>query len=250
MKNKVKVLLVEDEFITLNNLRNSLEDIGYEIAGDAMKAEEALTILESEKVDIAILDINLKGEKTGIWLADQIKQKYKIPYIFLSALSDAKTIEEATNTEPYGYLIKPFSTPAIYAAIEVALNNFAKESNALTLPSTHTAVSEELLINDAIYVKEDLTFRKINISDIQYVQAFKNYLELHFDGNRHVIRSTLKDFIAILPKSHFIQTHRSFVINIKMADKIGNKFVRLGSVDIPLSNTYRDEVLKRLKFFY
>ena len=250
MNNKIRILLVEDEFITLMNLRNSLEEIGYAIAGDAMNATEALDILEAGNTDLAILDINLKGEKTGIWLAAQIKQKYKIPFIFLSALSDTKTIQEATATEPYGYLVKPFSAPAIYAAIEIALNNFAREHDTSNLSDSPQPVSQELLINDSIYVKEDLVFRKIPIKQIIYVQAFKNYLELFFAGGSHVIRSTMKDFIAILPADHFVQTHRSFIVNIDRIEKIGDKFARIDAIDIPISNTYREEVLRRLKFFY
>lgn len=250
MNEKVRVLIVEDEFITLDSLRDSLEEIGYEISGDAMKAEEALAILDQRDTDIAILDIQLKGEKSGIWLASQIKQKYKIPFIFLSAFSDPKTIQEATQTEPYGYLVKPFTPSDIYAAIEVALKNFSKNSEAFHLPKSHTKVSDEVLVNDAIFVKDDLVFRKIIISEILYIQAFKNYLELHFVGNRHVIRSTLKDFLEILPNAHFMQAHRSYVVNIDRVEKVGSNFVMVGDASIPVSNNYREALLQRLKFFY
>lgn len=249
MNNKVRVLVVEDEFITLNNLRRTLQDVGYEISGDAMKAEEAIAVLEKGNTDIAMLDINLKGEKTGLWVAEQINKKYKIPFIFLSALSDAKTIETAALTEPSGYLVKPFSTPDIYAAIEVALKTFSKKKETAQLPESHTEAASELLINDTIFVKDDLIYRRIKIGDIEYVQAFKNYLELHFGGSRHIIRSTLKDFFQILPSEHFVQTHRSFVININFVEKIGNQFVLVKTADIPITNKFKEEVLKRMRFF-
>ena len=70
MKKNVRVLIVEDEFVTLDTLRNYLEDSGYEVSGDAMRAEEALCFLEKSETDIAILDIQLKGGKDGILFAN------------------------------------------------------------------------------------------------------------------------------------------------------------------------------------
>lgn len=250
MKKNVRVLIVEDEFITMDTLRNYLEDSGYEVSGDAMRAEEALQILEEGTTDIAILDINLKGEKDGIWLAGQIRERHKIPFIFLSAFSDAATVEAASRTRPFGYLVKPFTRADIFTSIEVALKNYAEQMEELKLPESHRSVSTELLINEAIFVKDNLVFQKIVIRDIMYVQAFKNYLELHLVGSRHVIRSTLADFLNILPKSHFMQTHRSFALNLAFVEKIGGDFALVGSVNVPISRTFRDELLKRVKFFF
>lgn len=250
MKKNVRVLIVEDEFVTLDTLRNYLEDSGYEVSGDAMRAEEALTVLEEGTTDIAILDIHLKGEKDGIWLAGQIRERYKIPYIFLSAFSDPVTVEAASRTRPFGYLVKPFTKADIFTSIEVALKNYAEQVEELKLPKSHNSISTEVLINDAIFVKDNLIFQKIVIREIMYVQAFKNYLELHLAGNRHVIRSTLTDFQKILPKEYFVQTHRSYVVNLEFVQKIGGDFVLAGSVNVPISRGYKEEILRRLKFFY
>jgi DNA-binding LytR/AlgR family response regulator len=249
MNNKVRVLIVEDEFITLDSLRDALEESGYEISGDAMKAEEALAILGRGDTDIAILDIRLKGDKSGIWLAKQINETFKIPFIFLSAFGDPQTIKEASQTEPYAYLVKPFTAVDIYAAIEVALKNYAKKNEQFQLPKSHTEAVDELLLNDFIFIKENTSFRRIAISDIIFVQAFKNYLELVFPENRHIIRSTLKDFMMLLPKEHFIQTHRSYVVNIRRILRIGNSELDLGKTSIPISNTYKEAVLKKLNLF-
>lgn len=250
MKKKIRVLIVEDEFITLDTLRDELEEIGYEISGDAMRADEALAILERGDTDIAILDIHLKGSQSGIWLGAQIRDKYKIPFIFLSAFSDRKTIAEAAETNPSSYLVKPFTQADLYTSIELALLTHAKHQEELQLPPSHAGVTAELLINDCIYVKEDLTYRKIPIADIHYVEAFKNYLELNVLDGRHVIRSTMKDFIAILPADHFLQTHRSFVVNIKKIDEIGGNFLQIGETKVPISRNHKNEVLNRLNFYF
>ena len=246
---KIKVLIVEDEFITLDTLRDELEDLGYEIAGDAMKAEEALAILEQGETDIAILDIHLKGSQSGIWLAKQIRQRYNIPFIFLSAFSDRATIAEAAEVQPSSYLVKPFTQVDLYTAIELALLKHSKHQEQLQLPEDHSGLKKQLLINDSIFVKDDLTYRKIPLRDICYVEAFKNYLELHLDSGRHIIRSTLKDFLDVLPQDHFIQTHRSFVINLERVTEIGGNFLVVNDNKIPVSRGQKDEVLARLNFY-
>ena len=246
---KVRVLIVEDEFITLDTLRGELEDLGYEISGDAMKAEEALKILEREDTDVAILDIHLKGSQSGIWLAGQIRQRYNIPFIFLSAFSDRTTIAEAAETQPSSYLVKPFTQADLYTAIELALLKHSQHQEQLELAEGHTGVKKELLINHSIFVKDDLTYRKIPLRDICYVEAFKNYLELQLDSGRHIIRSTLKDFLHVLPHAYFIQTHRSFVINLERVTEIGGNFVVVNENKIPVSRSQKEEVLARLNFY-
>lgn len=70
MERKIRVLIVEDEFINLEVLRGYLEEMGYEISGDAMNPGEAIEVLERFDTDLAILDVNLKSQKDGIWIAE------------------------------------------------------------------------------------------------------------------------------------------------------------------------------------
>jgi DNA-binding LytR/AlgR family response regulator len=249
MQKNIRVLIVEDEFITMDMLRDYLEQSGYDVSGDAMRADEAIDILERFDTDIAMLDINLKGEKDGIWVAEQIRQHYHIPFIFLSAYSDGPTIQRAANTNPYGYLVKPFSQADIFAAIEVALKNYAKEVRPLELPEQNWADGDELLINQFIFVKDNNSFKKIVIADIRYIQAYKNYIELHLQSQRIVIRSTLQRFTNILPQKFFVLIHRSFVVNVKFVDEINPDSVTIGNEKIPLSKGHKDDFVKKFNFF-
>ncbi len=249
MQNKVRILVVEDEFITLDMLRDYLENSGYDVSGDAMSADEAIDVLERFDTDLVLLDINIKGDRDGIWIAEQIRQHYQIPFIFLSAYSDAPTIERAANTYPYGYLVKPFTQADVFTAIEVALKNFAREVRPLNLPEQNWADGAELLINQFIFIKDNQTFRKIVIADIHFVQAHKNYIELHFSNHRAVIRSTLQRFSKVLPQTHFVQTHRSFLVNMRFIDEINAQTLKVGEQTVPLSKANRDDFLKKINFF-
>ncbi len=250
MKIPIKILIVEDEFTTIDNLIDSLEEVGYEIAGFAMTAEKALTILDKKETDLAILDIRLKGEKTGIWLGEQIRAKYNIPFIYLSAFSDKATIKVASQTAPATYLVKPFVTADIYAAIEMALINFVNKERPPTAVSSKKKPMEEMVINDHIFVKEKKIFKKIQLKDILYMQAFKNYVELTLANHTHIIRHTLQDFLKMLPVQHFMQTHRSFVVNVNQIEQIDTNAIRIHKHTIPISASFKSGVMERLKFFY
>jgi DNA-binding LytR/AlgR family response regulator len=249
MEKKIRVLILEDEFINLDLLRDYLEAAGYEISGDAMKADEAIEILEHFDTDIAILDIHVKGEKDGIWVAEQIRQHYHIPFIFLTAYSDPTTVKRAASVNPYGYLVKPFSQADIFTSIEIALKNYEKEDKELELPKEIMTETKELTISDFIFIKDNFMYKKILLADVYFIQSFKNYLEISLFDSRVVLRSTLQKISEILPKKYFAQTHRSFIVNIDFVESINAEYVMVGSKKVPLSKTYKDDFVRKLPFF-
>lgn len=248
MEKKVKVLVLEDEYINLDLIRTYLEDAGYEISGCVMRADAALEVLEQFDTDIAILDINVKGEKDGIWLAEQIRLHYHIPFLFLTAYSDPVTVKRAAKVNPYGYLVKPFSQADIYTSIEIALTNYEKEDKALVLPKEIILENKELNNEDFIFIKEDFMYKKVIIAEIHYIQSFKNYIEISLSGSRITLRYTLQKILEILPKKYFAQTHRSFVVNILFVESINTEYVITRNKKVPLSKTYKDDFVRKLPF--
>ncbi len=257
MADQVRILIVEDEFITMDALRDSLTGMGYAISGDAMRADEALRVLDEGKTDLAILDIHIKGARSGIWLAEQIKERYHIPFIFLTAFGDKQTIADAARTQPGSYLVKPFVEQDLHAAIELAVNTFSQAAPTANFPvpvpnqpAATTEPPKQLLISDSIFVKDDLIFRRVSISDIQYIQSFRNYLEINVgEGRKYVLRSTLKDFMAQLPPDFFIQTHRSYAVNLQKVNRIGGNFVGVADHEVPISRETKQEVMRRLNLY-
>lgn len=122
---KKKVLVLENEVLIADDLCDTLNDLGYVAVGPALSYSQALELLHSEKVDIAILDIDLGSKKTGMDVADHIRSEHNIPFIYLSSHSDTKTLALAKNTLPYAYLVKPFVAADVLTALEIALNNHA-----------------------------------------------------------------------------------------------------------------------------
>src|ERR1044072_8755828 len=102
-----KVLIVEDEFVQANDLQIMLRKAGYNVCGIARSVVTAQQIIKNEKPWLVLLDIFLKGKDTGIDLAKQLAND-KIAFIFLSANSNEEVLNAAKDTQPYGFLVKPY----------------------------------------------------------------------------------------------------------------------------------------------
>jgi two-component system response regulator HydG len=116
---KIKILIVEDQFIEANNLRLILEQACYEVCSIARSVRIALTIIGNEKPDLVLLDIFLQGELTGIDLARQLEER-NIAFVFISANSNREILDAAKTTRPYGFLVKPIRKKDVLVMIDVA----------------------------------------------------------------------------------------------------------------------------------
>lgn len=118
---KAKIMIVEDEWITADDIRMSLQNLGYTVTSVSSSGEDAIQNAEKDKPDLVLMDIVLKGEMDGIQAANQIRSCYNIPIIYLTAYTDEKILERASITEPFGYIVKPFVNEDLKIAIEIAL---------------------------------------------------------------------------------------------------------------------------------
>jgi len=115
-----RILVVEDESIVANDIRRTLELLGYRV--DILSSgEEALSYVAQGPPDLIVMDIVLDGDINGIEAAEQLKTGYRIPVVYLTSHSDAHTIEKVRHTAPYGYVLKPFDEKTLSTTIEIAL---------------------------------------------------------------------------------------------------------------------------------
>jgi DNA-binding LytR/AlgR family response regulator len=235
--NKVKVLIVEDELIIAMNITDILEDLGYETLEVASSYEEAVKLLKSEDPDIAILDVQLKGSKNGIDLAQFIREEYDIPFIFLTSNSGKETVEKAKSVNPSSFLVKPFNTDDLFTSIEIALHNYNQQKKA-------SANDEGVLVNDALFIKEKGSFIKVKLDEILFFKSHHVYLEVHTkSGGNHLLRSSFNSISTYLPK-HFFRVHRSFMINLNHLDSIKSHSLTIQDMEVPLSKRFRDELFQ------
>lgn len=117
----VKVLIVEDEILVAREIEGCLQELGYRVVGIAADAEVALQQIAEAQPDLVLIDIVIQGEEDGVTLAGQVRDRYKIPIIYLTAYVDDQTLSRAKLTRPLGYILKPFNKNDLRVAIEIAL---------------------------------------------------------------------------------------------------------------------------------
>lgn len=132
-----RILIVEDEVIIAEDLKDALSAMGYEVCGICYDSESALDQLYRLRPDMVLLDINIRGTKDGIAVARIIKDSYHIPFIFLSSLSDRHTLERARVTRPRGYLVKPFRDQDLMTTIEMAIYNHSMDLKQKQADKSH-----------------------------------------------------------------------------------------------------------------
>jgi PAS domain S-box-containing protein len=115
------IFVLEDEALVSLEIQERLQGFGYNVCGSASSGEEALKVLEQVKPDMALIDIRLKGEMTGIDVAKVLREKQHIPYVFLTSYSDKATLEKAKMTYPFAYLLKPVDEHALRTSIEITM---------------------------------------------------------------------------------------------------------------------------------
>jgi len=132
---RTRILIVEDEVIVREDLRDRLEALGYDVAGSAVAGKDAIAKAEALQPGLILMDIKLKDEMDGIEAAQTIRQRFALPVVFLTAFADESTIARAAAACPYGYLTKPFNDRAIRATLEVALHRHREEHRPVVLSS-------------------------------------------------------------------------------------------------------------------
>lgn len=234
----LRVLIVEDELIVAEDLKSMLQSYGYETAGIAYNYTEAIDLLKSSEIDIALLDINLGGNKTGVDVAHYIRENFQIPIVFVSSNSDPISVKATVEVKPNGYLVKPFRKEDIFTAIETAIVNYESSGSVLNTENG----------NDTLFIKQNDLFHKIRKDEILYLMSDKNYTEVHTEKRRFVVRGSIKIVSENLDPNQFLRTHRSYVVNFDKIDAINTAYLIINDVKIPMGVSYRSLLLEKAQF--
>lgn len=213
MKN-LNILIVEDKFVAIYYLRGILEEkqiVPIDTIFTATNAQDALDIVKTNHIDLIFMDININGSIDGISCAKLANEEYQIPIIFTTAYSDITTIQEASDTNIAGYLIKPFKPSDVSANLLIALKMVeknSKEKNPLKNKQSITVENyiynfehKTLLVDNETIV---LTNKEILLVDIFFHNINQN---LSYDmlkekvwGNDDISDSTIRDAVSRLKR--------------------------------------------------
>jgi DNA-binding LytR/AlgR family response regulator len=257
---KINILIVEDESIVALDLANGLEQDGYQIAGIADSAEEARQLFNDHEIDIVLMDVNIIGSKDGIDTAVELLKQKPVPIIYLTAFTDAGTIDRIKQTHPAAFLSKPYSLTNVRIAIELAINNFAVTSQQretgkiipLDKNATRSTTSPEremiLRMNEYIFVKHNYVFVKIKLADLLYVEADNNYVSLVTPDKKFLLRMSLGQVLDKVNYKALVRIHRSFAVNISCIQSFNDQEVEINQQQLPIGRNYKEEFLRNFNF--
>jgi len=198
-----RIMIVEDDFIISSHIKSTLSGLGYDVTYQVSTGEEAIKRAEEDSPDLVLMDIKLEGEMDGIEAAGQIRARFNIPVVFLTAFSDNKILDRAKITEPYGYIMKPFEDRELHSNIEIALYKHriekelkeSKEWLSITLQSIGDAViatNSEDKITFMNPVAETLTgWKKKNAIE----KTLKNVFHVINEENGKLVEDSITEII-------------------------------------------------------
>lgn len=205
------MLIVEDETVIAARISLELDELGYEVTGMVTRAKQALAHCQQTPPDVILLDIKLKGEMDGIELAHALNQRVNIPIIYLTANSDEATFNRAKATLPYGFIAKPYKKSDLQRALELVVSRLTDERQQ---GASGPDKSSSYILSDRIFVRYKDKMVKVFIEDILYVKADGNYCLICTIDKAYILTVPLKSLEESLPDTHFIRTHRSYLVNL------------------------------------
>ena len=236
MSKTIHCIIVDDEPIAREIMESHLKKIdSIQIEASCKNALEAFNIINSKKVDLVFLDINMP-DISGLSFAKSINRNIKI--IFTTAYREYAV--DGFDLQAVDYLLKPISFERLLQAV----NKYFGETQV-----TEQEIAEETEEDksDFIFVRSDRKMIKVNFADILYVESLSDYVKIHLDDRTVVTRETITSIEGKLPQKDFIRTHRAYIVSIPKLDSFTNEYVEVGRKMVPVSRTYKNTVMDILE---
>lgn len=225
----IKAIAIDDEPLALKIITHFCDEIDFmQLEKTFTKPSEAIKHLKKFPVDLLFLDIQMPS-KNGLDFYKMLEQETMV--IFTTAYSEYAV--EGFNVNAVDYLLKPFSFERFQTAVQKAQN----EQN----------FRQSILVQTQLLIRADYKLNKIDFEDILLIEGLDDYIQIHLkDKTKIVARLSMKNILEKLPTSLFARVHRSYIIPVKKIKFIQNKNIQIEDFIIPVGDTYKDEILKKL----
>lgn len=238
METEKNILIIEDDKILAENMKQSLQKDGFHIVGIANTLKTAVAIMEKHEVNLALIDIQLKGNDNGVFVASKIRETKRIPIIYITGNTPYKLHEEMEKTCPVAFLQKPLRMRELSMQIDLALKNFnngifseveVKQEDSIYIKEVNKSFYVKIQTKEILYVEADKMKSKIFLTESEYARIYPNLPNQYITVSVPMIRLTDK-----LP-SNFISFHKSYLVNPDFIDKIDPTciFVQSHKISIP-----------------
>ncbi len=228
----MKCLIVDDNKMArmaMKQLLNQVKEL--ELVQECEDAMQAYNTINKEQVDLVFLDVEMPG-MTGLELIKNLG--YKKPLIIFTTAKKDYAVE-AFELNVVDYLIKPISPIRFVQAVEKATEVFSSNKQEVKLGE-----------QEFVFIKDNGVLKRISVEDILFLEAMGDYVKVHTPQKFHVLHATLKSIEEKLPGAKFIRVHRSYIISLNKIDFIQEGVISIGKASVPVADTYRAGLNKRL----
>jgi len=230
----LRCIAIDDEPLALELLEDNISKVPFlQRVASCENAIEAMKVLQDNPVDLVFLDIQMPG-LTGLQFIQSLAQKP----MFILITAYEKYALEGFNLDVVDYLVKP-----------VALERFVKACNKALeqhqLRSRIGAVAASGSPPEYIFVNSDYSLLKVVVADITWVEGYKDYIKIHLksSANPVVTRMSMKTIEDLLPNSHFVRIHKSYIVSMAAVTAIRKNSVFLGKLELTVGENYRDSLM-------
>ena len=235
MSKIIQCIIVDDEPVARDILSSYLGKIdSIHVVAQCKNAMEAFTAINSAKIDLVFLDINMP-EISGLSFAKSMTKDIKV--IFTTAYRDYAV--DGFDLQAVDYLLKPISFERLLQGINKYL-----DENQTFLTQSEEIIPEK---SDSIFVRSDRKMVRIRFSDINYIESLSDYIKIHLSEKVIVTRETISNIEAKLPQKDFLRVHRSFIVSLGSVQSFTSESVEINEKEIPVSRSYKTAVLKKLE---
>jgi len=228
----LRCIAIDDEPIALDVIKAHASKVPFiELRQTFVNAIEALAFLRSESIDLIFLDINMP-DLTGLDFAQVVGDKSLV--IFTTAYLEYAL--QGFELSALDYLLKP-----------IAFGRFVQAANKAYERLSDGGKNGVPMRSPFVFVKDGYNWVRINLDELQYVESDGNYLTFQETGNKTLTRMTIGEAVEMLPMEQFMRVHKSYIIALGHIEKIERHQLTIGKMQVPLSGSYRDGLLERVK---
>lgn len=225
----IRCAIVDDEEMSRKNIEQLVKRVSdLKLVAICSDAVEASNVLRKEDVDLVFLDVEMP-EMTGIELIKSLKRK---PEIVLVTSKENYAVE-AFEYDVADYIVKPATYERFLKAYDRVLARLKSDD-------------EQSVQNDAVFVKVDTQLVKVKTSDILWVEAFGDYVNIFTETDKYIVHSTMKGMENKLSSENFLRVHRSYIVRLEKIKAIEETIIIIGKKLIPIGDSYRSSLMKRL----
>ncbi len=237
----LKILLVEDELITANDIQETLEKAGHHITSIARNYTEAISSIKYGFPDLALIDIILEGSTAdGIATARALLSQRRMPIIYLTANSETPTVQRAAETQPAAYLLKPFRHKELAIQVELAYYNY----------QAGREVNVDPFVADSLYLPFKNGHERIVKREVVFMEAEGAYVKV-FEINKagyRLFTMNLGYLMQFFPSANFYRLSRSYLVNLNYIERIERNrlFVHGHTTALSFPETQYRELMQQL----